>query len=322
MADIAGKRILVTGGAGFIGSHIVDLLTAENCRSIDVIDNLSRGGRANLASALRRPNVRLVEGDIRDAALMRELVGACDIVFHQAALRITHCVEEPRAALETMVDGTFALAQLCADVGVEKIIYASSASVYGMAETFPISERHHTNADRTLYGVAKLFGEGIFRALATPHVALRYFNVYGSRMDIHGRYTEVLVRWMERIEASDPPIVFGDGMQTMDFIDVRDVARANVLAARSEIVDEVFNVASGIETSLVQLAAGLAAAMGRPQLGPTMQASRGTTAVERRVGDVEKARRLLGFVPEIGLQQGLLDLVTWWRGQPRSKAES
>ena len=201
-----------------------------------------------------------------------------------------------------MVDGTFALAQLCADVGVEKIIYASSASVYGMAETFLFRSATYTNADRTLYGVAKLFGEGIFRALATPRVALRYFNVYSSRMDIHGRYTSPgSVDGADRSQRSADRVRrwhADDGL-----IDVRDVARANVLAARSEIVDEVFNVASGIETSLVQLAAGLAAAMGRPQLGPTMQASRGTTAVERRVGDVEKARRLLGFVPEIGLQQ-------------------
>ncbi|MEP7030041.1 MAG: NAD-dependent epimerase/dehydratase family protein [Pseudolabrys sp.] len=317
---MVNKRILVTGGAGFIGSHIVDLLAAENCRNIVIVDNFVRGSPDNLAAALRCQNVTLVKGDVRDAALMRELVGASDIVFHQAALRITHCAEEPRTALETMVDGTFELAQLCADSGVEKIIYASSASIYGMADSFPISERHHSNSDRTFYGVAKLFGEGVLRALGVPHTALRYFNVYGPRMDIHGRYTEVLVRWMERIDAGAPPIIFGDGKQTMDFVDVRDVARANLLAAKSEISGQAFNIASGIETSLFQLATYLAVAMERPQLVPVMQASRGATAVERRLGDGEKARKMLGFTPEITLQQGLLDLVAWWRGKSKSKA--
>jgi UDP-glucose 4-epimerase len=319
MTNLVDKRILVTGGAGFIGSHIVDLLSAENCRKIVVVDNLVRGSLENLASALKCQNVTLVKGDIRDAALMRELVSASDIVFHQAALRITQCAEEPRAALETMVDGTFELAQFCGS-GVEKIIYASSASIYGMADSFPISERHHNNSDRTFYGVAKLFGEGVLRALGVPHIALRYFNVYGPRMDIHGRYTEVLVRWMERIDAGTPPIIFGDGKQTMDFIDVRDVARANLLAAKSEISGQVFNVASGIETSLLQLATYLAVAMERPQLVPVMQASRGATAVERRLGDGQKARSMLGFAPEITLQQGLLDLVAWWRGKSKTKA--
>jgi UDP-glucose 4-epimerase len=317
MPEIFDKRILVTGGAGFIGSHIVDLLAAEKCRSIVVVDNFVRGDPENLADALSYPNVKLVKGDIRDPTLMSELVGGSDLVFHQAALRITHCAEDSRAALETMVIATFELAQLCAKCGVEKVIYASSASIYGMAETFPTSESHHSNADQTLYGVAKLFGEGIFRALGVPHLTLRYFNVYGPRMDIHGRYTEVLVRWMERIEAGLPPIIFGDGKQTMDFVHVRDVARINLLAAKSEVSGHAFNVASGTETSLNQLATGLAAAMGHPELVPLMHAARGVTAVERRLGDGAKARRLLGFAPKISLQDGLLDLVTWWRGKAR-----
>ena len=226
-----------------------------------------RGSPANLAAALgRRPNVSLVEGDVRNTTLMREFVHDADIVFHQSALRITHCVEEPQAALNSMVQATFKLAQLCAEARIEKVVYASSASVYGMADVFPTREDHHNGSDCTLYGVAKLFGEGVFRALAVDHVALRYFNVYGPRMDIHGRYTEVLVRWMERIDRGRAPIIFGDGQQTMDFIDVRDVARANVMAAKSDLTGGAFNVASGVETSLLELAAALAAAMERPQL--------------------------------------------------------
>ncbi len=321
MAVLAGKRILVTGGAGFIGSHIVDQLAAEGCSRIVILDNLVRGSPANLAAALgRRPNVSLVEGDVRNTTLMREFVHDADIVFHQSALRITHCVEEPQAAFDSMVQATFKLAQLCAEARIEKVVYASSASVYGMADVFPTREDHHNGSDCTLYGVAKLFGEGVFRALAVDHVALRYFNVYGPRMDIHGRYTEVLVRWMERIDRGQAPIIFGDGQQTMDFIDVRDVARANVMAAKSDLKGGVFNVASGVETSLLELAAALAAAMERPQLVPVTQPARGVSAVERRLGDCEKARRLLSFAPQIGLHQGLRDLVAWWRAQIKLEA--
>jgi UDP-glucose 4-epimerase len=320
VTGLVGKRVLVTGGAGFVGSHIVELLANERCHGIVAVDNFVRGHRANLESALTHPNVFLVEGDIRDRHLMRKLIGATDVVFHQAALRITHCAAEPREAFDTMVDATFELARMCGDAGIEKMIYASSASIYGMAHEFPTSERHSGHEDRTLYGAAKLFGEGVLRALGVPHIALRYFNVYGPRMDIYGRYTEVLVRWMERIDAGLPPVIFGDGMQTMDLINVCDVARANLLAAKSDVTDQAFNLASGHETSLLQLAQQLAAVMERPSLVPVFQEPRSVNAVERRLADVEKARRLLGFAPEIPLHQGLLDLVDWWRATRRSMA--
>ena len=315
LVSLAGKRVLVTGGAGFVGSHIIDQLAGEDCRSVLALDNLVRGSRGNLASALRRAEVSFLEGDIRDAQLMRGLVAEADVVFHQAALRITHCAEEPRLCFETMADATFELARLSLEAGVERFIYASSASIYGEAETFPTSERHHPHADRTLYGAAKLFGEGVLRALAVPHLTLRYFNVYGPRMDIHGRYTEVLVRWMERIEAGLPPVIFGDGRQTMDFVDVRDVARANVLAAKSSAQDQAVNIACGVETSLLDLARALCEAMDRPSLSPEFQPPRQVNAVERRLAEVTRARELLGFSAEIPLQRGLSDLVAWWRAE-------
>jgi UDP-glucose 4-epimerase len=318
LASLVGKRILVTGGAGFIGSHIVDQLANEGCRSVVAIDNFVRGIPENLVSALGHPGVSLIEGDIRDATLMRNLIGGADIVFHQAALRITQCAAEPRAAFETMVGATFELALMCAAAGIEKVVYASSASIYGQAESFPISERHHSYEDRTLYGVAKLFGEGTLRALAVPYVALRYFNVYGPRMDVHGRYTEVLVRWIERIDAGLPPLVFGDGTQTMDFIDVRDVARANLFAAKSEASDQAYNIASGVETSLLELAEALAILMNCPHLAPAFEAARSVNAVQRRVADVDKARQALGFTAEIPLRRGLRDLVAWWREQRKT----
>ena len=315
LVSLAGKRVLVTGGAGFVGSHIIDQLAGEDCRSVLALDNLVRGSRGNLASALRRPEVSFLEGDIRDAQLMRGLVADADIVFHQAALRITHCAEEPRLCFETMAEASFELARLSLEAGVERFIYASSASIYGEAETFPTSERHHPHTDRTLYGAAKLFGEGVLRAMAVPHLTLRYFNVYGPRMDIHGRYTEVLVRWMERIEAGLPPVIFGDGRQTMDFVDVRDVARANVLAAKSSAQDQAINIACGVETSLLDLANALCVAMDRPSLSPEFQPPRQVNAVERRLAEVTRARELLGFSAEIPLQRGLSDLVAWWRAE-------
>src|SRR4051812_13538542 len=200
--NLAGKRILVTGGAGFVGSHIVDCLVEAGCGEIIVIDNMVRGRPENLAHALTNGPVRLVVGDIQDKALMRKLVQSSDVVFHQAALRITHCAAEPRLAMQVMVDSTYDLLELCVDAKVPKVVMASSASVYGMADEFPTTERQNPYGNRTLYGAAKAFGEGLLRSFndmyGLDYVALRYFNVFGPRMDIHGRYTEVMIRWMER----------------------------------------------------------------------------------------------------------------------------
>lgn len=319
MADLKGKRVLVTGGAGFIGSHIVDLLCDEDCAEIVALDNMVRGRPENLAHARDRGPVHLVHGDIRDGKLMSSLVKTADIVFHQAALRITHCAAEPRLAMEVMVQSTFDLLELCVKHEVEKVIAASSASVYGMAEDFPTTERQHSYDNRTLYGAAKAFNEGLLRTFndmyGLDYVAFRYFNVYGDRMDIHGRYTEVLIRWMERLEAGQAPIIFGDGRQTMDFVHVRDVARANILGARADISDEVFNVASGTETSLLQLAQSLALVMARKGLSPEFAPERSVNPVPRRLASTAKAERLLGFQARVPLEEGLRALVDWWRAE-------
>jgi UDP-glucose 4-epimerase len=308
--------VLITGGAGLVGSHIADLLVDEGAAEIVVLDNLTRGRRENLASASARGRVTLVEGDIRDRDLLARLLPGVDVVFHQAALRITQCAAEPRLALETLVDGTFDVLEACVEAKVGKVVAASTASVYGMADEFPTDERHHPYNNRTLYGAAKVFNEGLLRSFhdmfGLDYVALRYFNIYGTRMDVFGVYTEVLIRWMERIEGGQPPLIFGDGTQTMDFVNVRDVARANVLAARSDVTDDVFNIASGRETSLNELAEVLARAMGAacaPEHGP----ERKVNPVSRRLADVSKAREALGFESRIGLEEGLRELVAWWR---------
>ena len=304
---------------GFIGSHIVDLLCDEQCRQIIALDNMTRGRPENLGHALTRGPVRLVRGDLRDKRLMAALVQDTDIVFHQAALRITHCAAEPRLAMEVMVQSTFDLLELCVEHKIDKVIAASSASIYGMADEIPTTERQHPYNNRTLYGAAKAFNEGLLRSFndmyGLPYVALRYFNVYGERMDLHGKYTEVLIRWMECLDAGRSPIIFGDGRQTMDFVHVRDVARANILAAKAEVSDDVFNIASETETSLAQLARAVASAMDRDKLKPEFAPERTVNSVRRRLADTKNASRLLGFKASIPLDQGLRDLVAWWRAE-------
>ncbi|MER7278227.1 NAD-dependent epimerase/dehydratase family protein [Dactylosporangium sp. NPDC000244] len=315
---IRGARVLVTGGAGTIGSHVVDLLAQGGAADIVVLDNLVRGRMANLAWASANGPVRVVEGDIRDAALVHELSQGIDLVFHLAAIRITQCASEPRLANEVLVDGTFNVLEAAQAAGVRKVVASSSASVYGLAEQFPTTERHHPYNNDTFYGAAKAFNEGMLRSFhamyGLDYVALRYFNVYGPRMDVHGLYTEVLIRWMERIESGTPPLILGDGLQTMDFVHVADIARANILAAEADVTDDVFNIASGEETSLKELAAALGAVM-KSDLSPEHGPARTVNSVTRRLADTSHAEQKLGFRTELSMNEGLQALVEWWRAE-------
>lgn len=312
-------KVVVTGGAGLIGSHIVDLLVAGRelgtYGDIVVFDNLTRGGMANLADARARGPIEIVQGDVRDAAAVGRVIDGADLVFHLAAIRITHCAEDPRLAHDVLGTGTFNVVDAAARAKVEKLVASSSASVYGLADTFPTSETQHPYNNRTLYGALKTYNEGLLRSYSDMfglrYVALRYFNVYGPRMDAVGVYTEVLIRWMNRIAAGEPPMIFGDGTQTMDFVHVADIARANILAAHADVDDQVFNVASGVETSLNDLATTLMYVMGgdsQIEYGP----ERSVNAVPRRLADIERARMMLDFVAEVGLEDGLRGLVDWW----------
>lgn len=318
MTDLLGARVLVTGGAGTIGSTLVDQLIDAGAGHIDVLDNLVRGRRANLAAAFESGRVRLVEGDLRDRDLVHDLTRDKDVVCHQAAIRITQCAEEPRLALEVLVDGTFNVLEAAAESKVDKVVAASSASAYGLAEYFPTDERHHHHNNDTFYGAAKSFNQGMlksFRAMyGLDYVGLLPFNVYGPRMDVHGVYTEVLVRWMERIAAGQPPVIFGDGKQTMDFVYTEDVARANVLAIESDVVEGFYNVASGVETSLLGLANALLQAMDSDltvEFGP----ERPVNGVTRRLADTSAAAHDLGFEAKVSLDDGLRRLVEWWRAE-------
>jgi UDP-glucose 4-epimerase len=316
VSELQGARVLVTGGAGTIGSTLVDALLDAGVNRIDVLDNLVRGRLGNLEQALECGRVELIHGDIGNRDLVHDLTTGKDLVFHQAAIRITQCAEEPRLALEVMVDGTFNILEAAAEHRVDKLIAASSASVYGMAEEFPTTERHHHANNDTFYGAAKSFNEGMarsFHAMAgLEYVMLRYFNVYGPRMDVHGLYTEVLVRWMERIMDGKPPLIFGNGLQTMDFVFTADVARANVLAAASSVSQGIYNVASGTETSLLEMAQALLRVMDSDltvEHGP----DRPVNSVVRRLADTTAARQDLGFKAEVELEEGLRELVSWWK---------
>ena len=316
------ERSLITGGLGLVGSRIADVLVDRGVQ-VTVLDDRSRGRRENLARAEATGDVRVVEGDIRDGELVERLLRGVDVVFHQAALRITRCAAEPQLAVDVLVRGTQTVLDAAVRAGVGKVVAASSASVYGMAERFPTPEEHHPYGNDTLYGAAKAFDEGLLRSYhamyGLDYVALRYFNVYGPRMDVHGVYTEVLVRWMERIAAGRPPLILGDGRQSMDFVHVADVARANLLAAESDVTDAVFNVASGTETSLAELARALLDVMDSDlpvEYGP----ARAVNNVARRLGDTTRARRRLGFEAEIDLRDGLRGLVEWWRAEQAEEA--
>jgi UDP-glucose 4-epimerase len=314
--ELSQSTILVTGGAGLVGSTIVDQLqAADPTLRIVVVDNMSRGTTSNLEAALASGRAELVREDIRDFDRIRPHFNGVDGVFHQAPIRITRCAQEPRECLEVLVDGTFNVLTACVEAGVTRLVAASSASVYGMADEFPTPETHPPYNNRTLYGAAKAANEAMLRSFhemyGLSYVALRYFNVYGPRMDVFGKYTEVLIRWLDCLERHEPPKIFGNGRATMDFVHVDDVARANLLAMRSDVSDEVFNVGSGRETSLLELLAALLRVTGNEHVQPAILPEREVNPVPRRLADVRKAQRLLGFRTEIDLEEGLRSLVAW-----------
>ena len=314
MPDIENARVLVIGGAGFVGSHIVELLIQEPVREIVVLDNFVRGVRSNLSAAEPDQRVRVVEGSIADRDLLARLMPDTDYVFHLAALWLYECVHQPRAALEINVAGTYNVVEAAQQAGAKKVVYSSSASVYGDALSIPMTEEHPFN-NRTMYGATKIAGEQFFRAFHEQHgldyVGLRYMNIYGPRMDYKGAYVSVIMKVLDRIGQGEPPIIFGDGSQSYDFVHVQDVARANLLAVKSDATDTFFNVGIGVKTTINELAHRLLEATGsdlQPEYRPQEQ-----MFVTHRVGSTEKAEKLLGFRAQIGLDEGLRSVVEWRR---------
>lgn len=312
MAEIGGSRVAVIGGAGFLGSHIVDQLTATDAREILVLDNFVRGSRSNLERATRDTRVTVVEGSIEDRALLGDVLDSIDHVFHLAALWLYECVNEPRRALEVNVVGTYNIIEAAVRAGVKRIVYSSSASVYGNALTTPMTEEHPFN-NRTMYGATKIAGEQFLRAAHEQHgleyVGLRYMNIYGPRMDDRGAYVSVIMKVLDRIEQGLPPRVFGDGSQAYDFVHVADVARANLLAMGSHSTDEFYNIGIGRKTTINELVTRLLELTGSrltPEYVPEEQ-----TFVTNRVGSTEKARRDLGFLASVELDEGLRSVLEW-----------
>jgi UDP-glucose 4-epimerase len=310
--NLTDKRLMLIGGAGLVGSHIVDQLVSEPVSEIVVYDNFVRGTRANLDGALASSKVRVVEASILDRErLAREMAGI-EGVFLLASLWLGECVNEPRSAWEVNTLGTWNVVEACREAGVKRIVYSSSASVYGNAVVTPMTEEHPFN-NRTTYGATKIANEQMLRAIyeqhKLPYIGMRYMNVYGPRMDYEGTYVSVIMKVLDRIFAGQRPVVFGDGSQVYDFIHVSDVARANVLGMRADCADENFNIGMGIGTSineLVKILLGLTGSNLQIDYRPEAQ-----SFVTHRIGSTEKAERLLGFRATTPLREGLKSVVDW-----------
>ena len=314
--DLNGKRILVIGGAGLIGSHVVDQLLKEPVKEVLIYDNFTRGREDNLREALKDPRCRVFEigGDITQRDILEKAMEGIDGVFHLAALWLLHCHEFPESAFRVNVEGTFNVIMAAIRSKVQRVVYSSSASVYGNAVEIPMTEEHPYNND-TFYGATKIAGEHMFLSLGKryqlPWVGLRYMNVYGPRQDYKGAYIAVMHKILDRLESGGRPQVYGDGSQQYDFVAVEDVARANICAMKSEATGKNYNVGRGIGTSIKELTELLIRLSGKEAEIEYLPA--GLTFVTNRIGSTEAAERDLGFQWTIGLEDGMQRLIDWRR---------
>ncbi len=312
---IRESTILVTGGAGFIGSYVIEELLPLQPKKIIIIDNFIRGTMTNMKNFINNPLIEFHKGDIRDLDLLEKCITGTDYVFHMAALRINACAANPREGFEVMLKSTFELASLCVKHKVKKVIYSSSASVYGLAQHFPTPETDNPYNNQTFYGAAKMWGEQLFRSFKfmynLDYVALRYFNAYGPRMDTDGKYTEVMIKWLDCIRDGKNPLIFGDGSTTMDFVYVGDIAKANIAALQEDITDEVFNIGNKEETSLKELLTVLLR-VNESSLKPEFREENSINPVSRRLAEISKAKRLLHFSPTVNIEKGLKSLSEWY----------
>ncbi len=315
MNNIKNSTIFVSGGAGFIGSYVIEELLTHHPKKIIILDNLIRGSFENMKTFKDHPAITFIEGDIRDSSILEKCVAGSDFVFHMAALRINACAANQHDGFEVMLQATFNLANLCVKHKVKKVIYSSSASVYGLAQHFPTPESDNPYNNQTFYGAAKMWGEQLFRSYKFMHnldyVALRYFNVYGPKMDTDGKYTEVMIKWLDCVRDKKQPAIFGDGTDSMDFVHVKDVAHANVLALLSDVTDEAFNVGDQVETNLKQMLVALLK-VNNSDLKPVYKEANSINPVSRRLADISKANKLLGYAPAISLEEGLRELSSWY----------
>lgn len=330
--DIRGNKVVVIGGAGLIGSHTVDLLTQTDVGEIVIYDNFVRGTHENLAAALRDPRVKIFEagGDVTQTDILRAAIDGAEGVFHFAALWLLQCHEFPRTAFDVNVRGTFNVMEACVAANVKRLVYSSSASVYGDAVEEPMTEEHPFN-NKNFYGATKICGEAMLRAFhhryGLNYVGLRYMNVYGPRQDYQGAYIAVIMKMLDAIDRGEGPTILGDGSEAFDFVAVEDCAKANVCAMRSEANDRFYNVGTGKRTSLKEIAEKLLTLTGSNQ--PIQYAPRSqATLVRNRIGSPVKARKEIGFDADIALDDGLQRLIVWRKAhkeqvaQRRAKAAS
>jgi UDP-glucose 4-epimerase len=313
---LSGKKIVVIGGAGLIGSHTVDALTREDVGEIVIYDNFARGRQENLAQALQDPRVRVYEsgGDILQTDVLARALDGADGVFHFAALWLLHCQDFPRSAFDVNIRGTFNVLEACVDAGVKRFVYSSSASVYGDAVEEPMTEDHPFNFDN-FYGASKVAGEAMARAMShrfdLPFVGLRYMNVYGPRQDYRGAYIAVIMKMLDAIDRGEPLVVYGDGSQAYDFVYVGDCAKANVCAMKADTTDRFYNVCRGIRTSINELAEMLIEVTGSD--AGIRYEPEGVSFVKNRIGSTEQAAREIGFRAGVDLEEGLRALIEWRR---------
>jgi len=312
--SLQGSKVVVIGGAGFIGSHVVDELIKEDVAEIVIYDNFTRGTYDNIEQVLCDPRVRVFElgGDILHTDILNKALEGKDYVIHLAALWLLHCYEFPRSAFHVNIEGTFNVLEACVKNNIKKLVYSSSASVYGDAVQIPMTEDHVYN-NKTFYGATKIAGEHICRAFyhryGLNYVGLRYMNVYGARQDYKGTYIAVIMKILDRLDQGLSPIVYGDGSQAYDFIYVTDVAMANICALTSSATDSFYNVGAGTKTSIKELTQTILKIYSSDkeiEYKPT-----GQTFVTNRVGSTVKARKELGFSYKLELEQGLRLLIDW-----------
>jgi len=323
--DIRGKKLVVIGGAGLIGSHTVDLLAKEDVKEILIYDNFVRGTHENIAGAMRDPRVKIFEagGDVTQTDILRAALDKADGVFHFAALWLLQCHEFPRAAFDVNIRGTFNVMEACTAANVKRLVYSSSASVYGDAVEEPMTEDHPFN-NKNFYGATKICGEAMLRAFhhryGLEYVGLRYMNVYGPRQDYHGAYIAVIMKMLDAIDRGEGPTILGDGSEAFDFVAVEDCAKANVCAMKASATDKFYNVGTGKRTSLKQIAEMLLALTGSNQpinYAPRSQA----TLVRNRIGSPVRAKVDLGFEASIPLEEGLQRLIVWRKGHKEEVAQ-
>jgi UDP-glucose 4-epimerase len=321
--QLKGARVLVTGGAGLVGSHIVDDLVKEGA-DVVVYDSLIRGKEEHLEGARDNGTVQLIQADIRDREALQSAMAGVDYVFHQAAAWLRACQEKPRTSIDVNVVGTFNVLEACVEAGVKKIVAASSSSVYGDGDYLPTDEKHPYNND-LFYGASKVANEQYYRAFYKKYgldfVAFRYLNVYGPRQPYEAAYMDVIMHFLNRIDADEAPVVRGDGTATVDLVFVEDVARANLMAMKSKVTNEYFNVASGQETSVKELALLLIRLCGKEgKLEPTFQ-QMDAGLVQRRCGSAKKAKEMLGFETTTSVEEGMRKVIAW-RQQRKAAAVS